>query len=122
MKDHSVDWYRLLILDGHSNHIMSEFNQYCLEHSIIILCMPLHLSHLLQPLNVDCFSILKQSYRKHIKTLMSLNINQIDKQEFLTTYQQAHIKALHQNNIWSSFIATGLVPYNPDCVLSLLPT
>ena len=58
-KDCSVDQYRLLILDGHGSHVTPEFNQYCLECSIIILCMPPHSSHLLQPLDVDCFSVLK---------------------------------------------------------------
>lgn len=82
--------------------------------------MPPHSSHLLQPLDVDCFSVLKRSYGKHIETLMSLGVNQINKQDFLTTYQQACVKALHQNNIQSSFIATGLVPYDPDRVLSLI--
>ncbi len=51
---------------------------------------------------------------------MSLDVNQIDKQKFLSVYQKAHAKALHQNNIWSGFAATELVSYKPDCVLSLL--
>lgn len=119
-KDRSIGRYRLLILDGHGSRVTPEFDQYCLEHSIIVLCMPPHSSHLLQPLDVGCFSVLKRSYGKRIETLMSLGVNQIDKQEFLTTYQQARIEALHQNNIRSSFIATGLVPYDPDRVLSLL--
>jgi len=61
--------------------------------------MSLHLSHLLQSLDVDCFSVLKQSYEKRVEMLMSLDVNQIDKQKFLSVYQKAHAKALHQNNI-----------------------
>ena len=99
---------------------MFEFDQYCLKHLIIILCMSLHLSHLLQLLDVDCFSVLKQSYKKCIETLMSLDVNQIDKQKFLSVYQNTHIKALHQNNVQSDFAAMRLVLYKPDCVLSLL--
>ena len=74
-KDCMVGKYRLLILDGHGSHITPEFNQYCLDHSIIMVCMPLHSSHLLQLLDVDCFSILKCSYRKHVETLMNLGVN-----------------------------------------------
>jgi len=99
MKNYSVDQYRLLILDSHSSYVTFEFNQYCLNQSIIVLCMSLHLSHLLQLLDVDCFLILKQSYKKCIEMLMSFNVNQIDKQKFLSIYQKACIKALHQNNI-----------------------
>jgi hypothetical protein len=82
--------------------------------------MPPHSSHLLQPLDVGCFSVLKRSYGKRVETLMSVGVNQIDKQEFLSIYQQARAEALHQNNVRSGFAATGLVPYNPDRVLSLL--
>jgi hypothetical protein len=53
---------------------------------------------------------------------MSLGVNHIDKQEFLLLYQQARTQALHESNIRSGFAATGLVPYEPDRVLSLLHT
>jgi hypothetical protein len=52
--------YRLLILDGHSSHATPEFDQYCPENNIITLCMPPHTSHLLQPLDVSCFSLLNE--------------------------------------------------------------
>ncbi len=94
-KDHSVDQYRLLILDDHSSYITSEFDQYCLEQLIIVLCMSSHSSHLLQLLDVDCFSILKHSYKKCIEMLMSLDINQINKQKFLSIYQKVCAEALH---------------------------
>ena len=119
-KDRTIGRYRLLILDGHGSHVTPEFDQYCLNQSIIVLCMPPHSSHLLQPLDVSCFSVLKRSYKKRVETLMSFDINQIDKQEFLSVYQQARAEALHQSNVRSGFAATGLVPYDPDRVLSLL--
>ncbi len=99
---------------------MSEFDQYCLNQSIIVLCMSSHLSHLLQLLDVDCFSVLKQLYRKCIETLMSFDVNQIDKQKFSSVCQNACTEALHQNNVWSSFAAMGLMSYKLNCVLSLL--
>jgi hypothetical protein len=82
--------------------------------------MPPHSSHLLQPLNVGCFAVLKRSYGRLVERLMSLGVNHIDKQEFIPLYQQARIEALHENNVRSGFAATGLVPFNPDRVLSLL--
>jgi DDE superfamily endonuclease len=84
--------------------------------------MPPHSSHLLQPLDVGCFSVLKQSYGRSVEQLISLGVNHIDKQEFLSLYQQARMEALHEKNIKSGFTATGLVPYDPDRVLSLLNT
>jgi len=83
--------------------------------------MSSHLSHLLQLLDVDCFSVLKQLYRKRIEMLMSFDVNQIDKQKFLSVYQNACTsEALHQNNVWSSFTAMRLMSYKLNCVLLLL--
>jgi hypothetical protein len=39
-KNRTIGRYRLLILDGHGSHVTPEFDQYCLDHSIIVLCMP----------------------------------------------------------------------------------
>jgi hypothetical protein len=119
-KDRTIGRYRLLILDGHGSHVTPEFDQYCLDHQIIVLCMPPHSSHLLQPLDVGCFSVLKRSYGQRVEQLMSLGVNHIDKQDFLPLYQQARAESLYEKTIHSGFAATGLVPYEPDRVLSLL--
>ena len=79
----------------------------------------IHSSHLLQPLDVGCFSALKRFYGQKVEQLMGIGISHIDKQEFLQLYQQVRPKALHSANIQSSFAATGLVPYNPSRVLAL---
>jgi len=116
----TVGRYRLLIFDGHGSHVTPEFDYYCRENAIIVLCMPAHSSHLLQPLDVGCFSALKRFYGQEVEQLMGIGISHIDKQEFLQLYQQVRPKALHSANIQSSFAATGLVPYNLSRVLTLL--
>ncbi|KAI2791755.1 hypothetical protein POX_c04633 [Penicillium oxalicum] len=54
--------FRLLILDGHGSHLTPQFDRICAENDIIPLCMPSHSSHLLQPLDVGCFAVLKRAY------------------------------------------------------------
>ncbi|USP76146.1 plasma membrane calcium-transporting atpase 2 [Curvularia clavata] len=78
--------YRLLILDGHSSHATPEFDQYCADNKIITLCMPPHTSHLLQPLDVGCFSPLKRVYGREIEELARQGVYHIDKIDFLTVY------------------------------------
>lgn len=119
-KDRTVGRYRLLILDGHGSHVTAEFDQYCSQHSIITLCMPAHSSHILQPLDVGCFSVLKRTYGQAVEGVMKTGINHIDKTDFLQLYQNAHSRTFHQNNIRSSFAATGLIPFKPDYVLEQL--
>jgi hypothetical protein len=106
--------YRLLILDGHSSHLTPEFDLFCAEHSIITLCMPPHSSHLLQPCNVSFFAVLKRLYGQQIQEYMRNRVNHIDKYDFLPVYRIV--------NIQSSFVATGLVSYDPERVLSKLYT
>jgi hypothetical protein len=113
----TVGKYRLLILDGHGSHATPEFDQFCVEKSIITLCMPAHSSHLLQPLDVGCFSALKRAYRKQVVDFMRLGINHIDKLEFIIAFKAARLEAMTASNIRSGFAATGLVPYNPEQVL-----
>jgi hypothetical protein len=114
--------YRLLILDGHGSHVTPEFDLFCKEHSIITLCMPPHSSHLLQPLDVGCFSVLKRLYGRQIEGYMRNGVNHIDKQDFLEAYYIAHTETMNSANIYSSFAATGVVPYDPERVLSKLNT
>ncbi len=116
----TVGKYRLLILDGHGSHATPEFDQFCSKRSIITLCMPPHSSHLLQPLDVGCFSALKRAYSNQIADFIRLGIHHVDKAEFLPAFIKARIEAFSENNIRSGFAATGLIPLNPDRVLSTL--
>jgi hypothetical protein len=49
--------------------------------------MPVHSSYLLQPLDVGCFLVLKQSYGSLVEQIMGRGVNYIDKQEFLPLYR-----------------------------------
>ena len=120
IKDCTIGRYWLLILNGYSSYINPKFDQYCLEHLIIVLYILAYLLYLLQPLNISCFLVLKRLYRSLVEQKMGFNINYINKQEFLFFYQQARIKALYKKNIRSGFAAVGFMPYKPDYVLSLL--
>lgn len=119
---HKKGVYRLLILDGHGSHLTPEFDLFCTEHLIITLCMPPHSSHLLQPLDVSCFAVLKRSYGRQIEENMRVGINHIDKPDFLTAYVSARKDSMTINTICNGFAATGLVPYNPERVLLKLNT
>ncbi|KAI1689247.1 DDE superfamily endonuclease [Pyrenophora tritici-repentis] len=111
---------RLLIIDGHRSHQSLEFQELCKENNIHTLCMPPHSSHLLQPLDVGCFSPLKRAYSREVESLMRNHINHITKLEFLPAFKAAFDRAFTPANIYSAFRGAGLVPLQPEAVLSKL--
>jgi len=120
MKACTVEQYWLLILNSHESHMTPEFDQFCLNNTIITLCMSLHLSHLLQSLNVNCFLLLKHTYEHQVKICMQLKCNHIDKLDFLKAFKPACTAALSSLNIHSRFAAAELVSYDSEWVLSHL--
>lgn len=108
---------RLLILDGHESHQSLEFQELCKENNIYTLCMPPHLSYLLQPLDVGCFSPLKRAYSREVENLIRHQINHITKFEFLPAFKAAFDRSFTPANICSAFRGAGLVPLQPDTVL-----
>lgn len=84
--------------------------------------MPPHSSHILQPLDVSCFAVLKRSYSRQIEEVMQVGYNHIKKPDFLTAYLTAHKESMIIDTIRSGFTATGLVLYDPEQVLSKLNT
>jgi hypothetical protein len=83
--------------------------------------MPPHSSHLLQPLDVGCFAVLKRAYSRFISDLARCGYNHIDKFDFLDDYKRARLEAFHQPAIiQNSFAASGLVPIDAERVLSKL--
>lgn len=85
-KAHMIRVFRLLIMDGHGSHTTPDFNYFCSQYSIIVLYMPPHSSHLLQPLDISCFSPLKRIYGQKVEEGICLRINHTDKIEFLRIF------------------------------------
>ena len=112
--------YRMLILDGYRSYLTAEFDHTCTENNIILICMPPYSSHLLQPLDVGCFVVLKRHYGQLVEQRMRLGFNHIDKIDFLTAFPRARTVAYKAQTIQNSFTATGLVPFNLDRVIQQL--
>lgn len=79
-----------------------------------------HSSYLLQPLDVGCFSPLKRAYSREIESLIRYHINHITKLEFLPAIKAAYNRSFTPANIQSAFLGAGLVPLQPDVILSKL--
>ena len=83
--------------------------------------MPPHSSHILQPLDVGCFSPLKKAYGKQIEGLMRGGQTHIIKEDFFPAFQVAFQESMTIQNIQGGFRGTGITPFNPQRVLDTLP-
>jgi hypothetical protein len=79
--------------------------------------MPPYLSHLLQLLDVGCFSPLKQAYSDKINSLAQYSTKKIKKEAFLLAFKAAFKKAMTKDNIYAGFRGARLVPYNLEAVI-----
>jgi hypothetical protein len=69
---------------------------------------------------VGCFAPLKKAYGRQVESLMRGRINHVTKQEFLLCFKQAYEAAITSNNIQGGFRGAGLVPFDPERVISTL--
>src|SRR5271155_4817223 len=107
--------YRLLILDGHNSHCTFKFCKYGADNKIIIICLPSHTTHALQPCDIGAFGPLAQSW-KRVVTLASQSLIAIKKDNLLFYYHAARIESLKTTTIQSAFRKTGIWPLNRDAI------
>ena len=110
----------MLVLDGHESYDSTVFQAYYKSNNIIPLCLPTHSSHLTQPLDVGCFSVLKRSYGLQIEYFIKAHINHITKVEFFIAFKVAYEQSISVQNGQAGFQGAGLIPYDPQVVISKL--
>ena len=111
---------RLLIVDGHSSHVNLKFITWADNNRILLLVLPPHSTHRLQPLDVGLFQPLATEYSKQISKVMaeSFGLVSITKRLFWPLFKASWNAAFSEKNIKSSFRKTGIFPYDPDLILS----
>ncbi len=105
--------YRLLILDGHNSHCTHKFCSFAREHNIIVICLPSHTTHALQPCDVLIFSPLQKAWRKAVKLA-----GKVTKHTVAAVYSSAREIALKQSTICNAFEVTGIHPINRNAIPS----
>lgn len=60
----------LLILDNHCSYISLRSNEFCKNNNIVMLSLPPHGSHRIQPLDVSIYGLFKAAFRQECNLLM----------------------------------------------------
>ena len=109
-------------MDGHSSHVNLEFINYCDQNRILILILPPHSTHRLQPLDVGVFGPLLIAYSNQLNSLQhkSLGLVSMTKRLFYPLFREAFKEAFSKEHIERSFEKTGIWPFNPSIVINVI--
>ena len=109
---------RILLLDGYTSHISTTVIQYYITKKIILLYLPAHTTHILQPLDVGIFGPLATTYKNNVQRATRLGTGYyIDKVDFLEFYLKARDQAVTPEIIQKAWAKAGLSPFNPELIL-----
>jgi len=112
--------HRLLLLNGHGSHLTIEFAEYCEQRNIHLFAIPAHTSHFLQPLNIVLFQPFKHHHRQAVEMAVRTGCINFNIIEFLHALHGMRMATFKQLSITSGWEKTGLIPYNPELVLTKL--
>ena len=70
-------------MDGYSSYVNIKFIKLCWLKKIIPICLPPHLTHPLQPLDLVIFSVIKQLYLSKVNKYAARSITGINREYFL---------------------------------------
>jgi len=82
--------------------------------------MPAHSLHILQPLDIVCFLLLKLKYSYRVRDLARQHIFYINKEGFLPAFRDAFFNVFIIENYKKAFKVLGLVPIDAAMVLNRL--
>src|SRR5258708_2828293 len=104
----------LLIWDGHGSHCTLILLLKAYEHNILILRLPPHCTHKLQPLDVRVFGPLQAKFADMMDEFVGKHYCRICKSDFVSVYMKAQEKAISCELIKSAFRHCGVHPLNVD--------
>ncbi|RPA90274.1 DDE-domain-containing protein, partial [Choiromyces venosus 120613-1] len=103
----------VLLLDGYGSHCTKQFIDYCNERNIIPFCLPPHMTHLLQALDVIIFQPLKYNHAKVVEEATRTGCSDFNKIEFLIAIGSIQKQAFKRSTIISSFKKKALFCITP---------
>lgn len=108
----------ILILDGHSSHCGNvEMLEFAKDNDIILLGLPSHTTHFLQPLDRSFFKSLKSYYYAECNTFMKNNPSRlINRLQFGKLLGSAWSRSATVQNALSGFRSCGVIPLDMSAI------
>ena len=105
----------ILILDGHGSHKTLSSIEFAREHGIVMISLPPHTTHELQPLDLTFFGPLKMNYNSECDNWMVNHPGQqISQFELAGLFGAAYIRTATVQKAVNGFNTPGIWPFNPN--------
>jgi len=105
----------LLIVDNHSSRMSMEAVEYCRENHAVMLSLPPHSTHKIQPLDVTFYGPFKTYYSQSCDNWTTNHPGRaITEMQVPGLVRIAYEKAATQHIARKGFMVTGIYPYNPN--------
>lgn len=105
----------LLILDGHTSHTKDlSIIDYAKQNGIIMLSLPSHTSHRLQPLDVSFFGPLKTNFNTACEKYIRTHLTKITVSHISTLLNESYPKTAVVATAMNGFRSTGIWPLDRD--------
>lgn len=105
----------LIIMDNHESHVSLEAIQLCKGNNVVLLTIPPHTSHRLQPLDKGVYGPMKRYYNDACSAWLVNHPGQrLSIHHIAYLVRQAYPLAFSRTNILSGFKATGIYPFNKN--------
>jgi hypothetical protein len=106
----------LLIFDGHASHVRNlDVIEEARQNNVVLLCLPSHCTHKLQPLDVSFFKAMNWQYDEEIRNWMREHDGRrCTEFEVAGIFSAAYAKAATMKNAISGFQKCGIAPLRKD--------
>ena len=109
----SVNRKVLLIVDNHESHITLQACELCRNNGVVVVSLPPHCSHKLQPLDLSVFSSLKTAYYRRCSEWLHSNPGKrITQYEVASLFGDAYCSTGNIQKSVNGFRSAGIWPLN----------
>lgn len=105
----------LLVLDNHSSHVSLCAYNFCKANGIVMVSLPPHTSHRIQPLDVVFFGPLKKAINREIDLhLKHKQYERVGQYDIASIFKSAYGRVSSVDKAIKGFQCTGIFPLNPN--------